>query len=98
MGRPGGLTVRVRHRKMTLKNLGDIVIWLGAVAGALYAIWLMLRAAVVNPIRKSIGAELTPLANRLIKVEHKVTNLDTRMSDHIVTHSSMMGSPTNPQK
>lgn len=73
---------------MTIKALGDIVIWIGAIAGALYAIWLMLRAAVVNPIRKSIGAELSPVTDRLKEVEQKMTNLDTRMSDHIATHGA----------
>ena len=73
---------------MTIKALGDIVIWIGAIAGALYAIWLMLRAAVVNPIRKSIGTELTPVTDRLKEVEQKMTNLDTRMSDHIATHGA----------
>lgn len=73
---------------MTLKTAGDIIIWLGAIAGALYAIWLMLRAAVVNPIRKSIGAELSPVTDRLEKVEQKMINLDTRMSDHITTHGA----------
>ena len=73
---------------MTVKALGDIVIWIGAIAGALYAIWLMLRAAVVNPIRKSIGTELTPVTDRLKEVEQKMTNLDTRMSDHIATHGA----------
>lgn len=73
---------------MTVKALGDIVIWLGAIAGALYTIWALLRLAVVNPIRKSIGAELTPVTNRLKEVEQKMINLDTRMSDHITTHGA----------
>ena len=73
---------------MTVKALGDIVIWIGAIAGALYAIWALLRLAVVNPIRKSIGSELSPVTSRLEKVEQKMVNLDTRMSDHIATHSS----------
>lgn len=72
--------------RVTLKSLGDIVIWMGAIAGALYAIWLMLRAAIVNPIRRSVRDELTPVADRLQKVEIGVSALDTRMSDHIATH------------
>lgn len=73
---------------MTVRALGELIIWLGAIAGALYAIWALLRLAVVNPIRKSIGTELSPVTNRLEKVEQKMINLDTRMSDHIATHGS----------
>lgn len=73
---------------MTVSELTTWIIRAGAVAGALYAIWALLRLAVVNPIRKSIGAELTPVTDRLKEVEQKMTNLDTRMSDHIATHSS----------
>lgn len=72
---------------MTVKNLGDLVIWIGAICGALYAIWLMLRLAIVNPIRRSIGLGLEPVSNKLKEVESKVGNLDQRMSDHIATHS-----------
>lgn len=71
-----------------MRALGELIIWLGAIAGALYAIWALLRLAVVNPIRKSIGAELTPVTDRLKEVEQKMVNLDTRMSDHIATHSN----------
>lgn len=73
---------------MTVRALGELIIWLGAIAGALYAIWALLRLAVVNPIRKSIGTELTPVTDRLKEVEQRMGNLDTRMSDHIATHSA----------
>lgn len=74
---------------MTVRALGELIIWAGAVCGALYAIWGLLRMAVVNPIRKSIGAELSPVSDKLKAVEQKVGNLDQRMSDHIATHSKL---------
>lgn len=73
---------------MTIKDAGDWIIWAGAISGALYAIWLALRAAVVNPIRKSIGAGLKPVTDRLTQVEVGQRTLDQRMSDHIATHGA----------
>lgn len=73
-------------RVVTVSDLSDVVIRLGAVAGALYAIWALLRLAVVIPIRKSINAEVEPVTEQLKEVEQKMTNLDVRMSDHIATH------------
>lgn len=72
---------------MTISELMDWLIKLGAVAGALYAMWLALRGAVVNPIRKSIGAGLKPVTDRLKEVEKGQAVLNQRISDHIATHS-----------
>lgn len=79
--------VSLSGQRMTIKDAGDWIIWTGAIAGALYAIWLALRGAVVNPIRKSIGAGLVPVTERLKKVEEGQAALNQRMSDHIATHS-----------
>lgn len=73
---------------MTVNEVSDLIVGLGAVAGALMLIGALLWRVVVKPLRKSLSEELQPVVSRLEKVEIGQRSLDTRMSDHIATHSS----------
>lgn len=72
---------------MTVKSLGDIVIWAGALAGALIAIGLFLRAVLLKPMIASVSGETKGIKESLDKVELRLGGVEQRMSDHIVTHS-----------
>ncbi len=43
---------------MTFRDLGDIILYLGGVATALAAIWLVLRWAVLRPLKRWIGEQI----------------------------------------
>jgi hypothetical protein len=43
---------------MTVRHLGDLIIYLGAVAGALAAIGALLRWGVVKPLKRWLAAEV----------------------------------------
>lgn len=73
---------------MTIKTLGDIVIWVGAISGALFAIGMFLRAVLLRPMKSSLSAGTDEIKVSLDKVEIRLGALDQRMSDHIATHSS----------
>lgn len=73
---------------MTVNEVSDLIVGLGAVAGALMLIGALLWRVVVKPLRKSLSEELQPVVSRLEKVEIGQRSLDTRMSDHIATHSA----------
>lgn len=75
---------------MTVKDVGDLIIWVAAVIVALGAI---LRYVVVKPLRHSLTDELSPVVSRLEKVEQGQAGLDQRMSDHIMTHRKDLGCP-----
>ncbi len=74
---------------MTVKDLSDLVIGLGAVAGALMVIGALLWRVVVKPLRKSLTEELQPVVSRVEKVEQSQKALNTRMDDHIMTHRAV---------
>lgn len=73
---------------MTVGALGDIVIWAGAIAGALLAIGVFLRAVLLRPMKASLSAETDGIKTSLDKVELRLGGVEQRMSDHIVTHSN----------
>ena len=73
--------------RMTIKTLGDIVIWMGAIAGALLGIGMFLRAVLLRPMKSSLTAETDGIKTSLDKVELRLGGLEQRMSDHIATHS-----------
>ena len=75
--------------KMTVKDLSDLVIGLGAVAAALIAIGALLWRVVVKPLRKSLTEELQPVVSRVERVEQSQAALNTRMNDHIMTHRAV---------
>jgi F0F1-type ATP synthase membrane subunit b/b' len=74
---------------VTVKDLSDLVIGLGAVAGALMVIGALLWRVVVKPLRKSLTEELQPVVSRVEKVEQSQKALNTRMDDHIMTHRAV---------
>lgn len=74
---------------MTVKDLSDFVVGIGAVAGALMLIGALLWRVVVKPLRKSLSEELQPVVSRLEKVEQSQSALNTRMNDHIMTHRAV---------
>jgi uncharacterized membrane-anchored protein YhcB (DUF1043 family) len=73
---------------MTIKTLGDIVIWIGAIAGALLGIGMFLRAVLLRPMKASLTAETDGIKTSLDKVELRLGGVEQRMSDHIATHSA----------
>ena len=86
MGQAGGLTARLRRRPMTVDELSDLIVGLGAVCGALMLIGALLWRIVVRPLRRSLSEELEPVITELEKVKLGQEALNTRMSDHIMTH------------
>jgi hypothetical protein len=74
---------------MTVNQVSDFVVGLGAVAAALIAIGALLWRVVVKPLRKSLTEELQPVVSRLETVEHAQAALNTRMNDHILTHRAV---------
>jgi hypothetical protein len=73
---------------MTVQALGDALIWVGAVAGALLAIGMFLRAVLLRPMKASLSEETNGIKTSLDKVELRLGGLDQRMSDHIATHGN----------
>lgn len=43
---------------MTVRGLGDVIIYLGAVAGALTAVGVLARWCVVRPLKRWLAAEV----------------------------------------
>jgi hypothetical protein len=87
MGVRGILTGRLRS--VTIKTLGDIVIWAGAIAGALFAIGMFLRAVLLKPMKASLSVETDGIKSSLDKVELRLGGVEQRISDHIVTHGNL---------
>ncbi len=87
---------------MGLKDLGDFLIYLGAIAAALAAIGVVLRFVVVRPLMNKLKAELIPKTNtihaevtpnhgssmkdQITRTETKLDTLEKRFSDHILNH------------
>lgn len=71
---------------MTIRDAGELVIWLGAIAGALIVLGTFLRLITVGPMKRSFKEELAPVDERLLRVEQGQQSLDQRMSDHILSH------------
>lgn len=66
---------------LTLKEVTDFLIYAGAVAGALAAIGLFLRLAIVRPMRKWITQQLVP---PIAKIHDEVTpNSGHSMKDDV---------------
>lgn len=68
-----------------MRELGDAVIWLGAVAGALGALAIVARYVIVRPLRAWITEQITHrVAGPLDAVQAEVTpNSGTSMRDQI---------------
>lgn len=57
---------------MTVKEAGELVIWLGLVAGALFSIGAFLRVAVVNPLKRNTNKELETVKANVARVLEEV--------------------------
>lgn len=51
--------------QITLRDALDFLIYLGAVTGALAAIWIFLRVAIVRPIKQWIKNQVVTPVNRI---------------------------------
>lgn len=80
---------------MTIKDLGEVIIWIGGVAGAIAAICFLIRAAWRANRRlvkvADLVTELSPNSGHSIKdtvhrIERKVDRLDERLADHLTNH------------
>ncbi|MFI0406570.1 hypothetical protein [Actinomadura sp. 3N508] len=80
---------------MTIKELGEVVIWVGGVAAAVAAIGFLLRGAWRTNRRfvriADAVTELSPNSGHSIKdtvdrIETKVDGLDERLTQHINHH------------
>lgn len=74
---------------MTVADASNVVIGLGAVCGALMLIGGLLWRVVVKPLRKSLTEEIQPVLSRVERVEQSQKALNTRMTDHIMTHRAV---------
>jgi hypothetical protein len=92
---------------MTVNELVDLIIRLGAAVGALTGIVYALRVVIVKPLKSFYTKELQQvksdsakvlrqvapvngptLNQRLEQMEFRMSALDQRMTDHILTHQS----------
>jgi hypothetical protein len=87
---------------MALKDIGDFLIYLGAIAAALAAIGVVLRFVVVRPLMNKLKEELIPKTNtihaevtpdsghsmkdQITRTEVKLDTLEQRFSDHLTNH------------
>lgn len=87
---------------MGLKDIGDFLIYLGAIAAALTAIGVLLRFTVVRPLMNKLKEELIPKTNvihaevtpnhgssmkdQITRTETKLDALEQRFADHLVNH------------
>lgn len=80
---------------MTIKDLGEVIIWGGGVAGAIAAICFLIRGAWRTNRRfvriADAVTELSPNSGHSIKdtvhrIEAKVDGLDDRLTEHITDH------------
>lgn len=54
---------------MTIRDVGDVILYLGAIATALVAIGALLRWAVVRPIKKWITEQISPVRQTTAAVQ-----------------------------
>lgn len=54
---------------ITVREVGDVILYLGAVATALVAIGALLRWAIVRPIKKWITEQISPVRQTAVAVE-----------------------------
>lgn len=71
---------------MTVREAMDLVIYAGAVCGAIFAIWALLRTFVVKPIKTNAARESNRIRDSIKLLDTKVDGLGQRLSDHITTH------------
>lgn len=66
---------------MSVRDVGDLVIYAGAVAGALGAIGVLLRVLVVRPIRARINEQIeTHVSRKLTTVGDQVGEVQAEVS------------------
>lgn len=66
-----------------VRNLGDLIISLGAVAGGLIAIAVVMRFVVVRPLMNMIDKRVVTQMHR---TERKLDRLTARFEDHVRIH------------
>lgn len=87
---------------MTVRDIGDVIIYAGTVAAALAAIGALLRYIVLRPLKTwiteqikqpvdAVHAEMSPdhghsLRDAVNRTEGKVDSLTLRFEDHLINH------------
>ena len=72
---------------ITLRQLGNTIIYIGAVAGALAAIGLLIHSAIVRPLRKFLRNEivgsLVDIKDAVDNLSEETSGLKQKVTDHI---------------
>jgi len=72
---------------MTLRQLGDWVIWVGSLCLALVAIGVIVHWVAVRPLKAWLEEELIePLDARVSKVEDRTSRLERWRTSHVAGH------------
>lgn len=88
---------------ISLKDLGDTVLYIGGVAAALTAIGLLMRFVVLKPLVRHIKEQVSPplakvytevhtnggstMKDQLTSIEKKITILSKRFDEHLENHT-----------
>lgn len=81
---------------MTVRALGELIIWAGAICTALFAIGMLLRVAVVNPLKRNTNAELETVKANVQKVLTEVApESGVRMSERLYGVELRLGAVEN---
>jgi hypothetical protein len=75
----------------TVKTLGDVVIYLGALAGALAAIGLLMRYTLLRPFRAFLSREISGPLGEIRDQLATYGDLSKRLDDHLVNHAGELG-------
>lgn len=74
---------------MTVRELTDLLIYAGTVAGALAAIGIFLRFAVVRPLKSWIHEQIAPQTQKIEKIHDEVTpNSGHSIKDNVTSMST----------
>lgn len=68
---------------ITVRHLGDLVIYAGAIAAALAALAVVARYVIVQPLKRFIAHTLEEAFSATV---HRVTALERRFDDHVTSH------------
>lgn len=68
---------------ITVRHLGDLVIYAGAIAAALAALAVVARYVILQPLKRFIEHILTETIGATV---HRVTTLERRFDDHVTSH------------
>ena len=95
---------------ITIKDIGSLIIYLGALAAAVAAIAVVARYAIVNPLKTwlreqikapldGVSAEMAPnhgstLRDAVNRIETRQDELSARFRDHLINHPGPGGHPS----